>query len=285
MNFHIAHMNFGGVYHGLNGYKDIIDTVIWGLESLGHTCQYSESTLSTSHTNIIFGAQTIPLEYLKNLPRQTIIYNFEQMREINKKHMRPQIQFAASHFQIWDYSEANRESWFNLGAKCRIVPVGYAPVLTKVEKMPDQYIDVLIYGAPGQERLDAFFNLCHAGLVVVFACGLYGNRRDELIARSKIVLNVTLYSQSKIFEIVRTSYLLANKKMVVSVVDADTYIEDDIRSGICTTTANDLVHTCRELLADDERRTALEEKGFAAIKKRDIRQILQSALTDYANLI
>jgi hypothetical protein len=106
-------------------------------------------------------------------------------------------------------------------------------------------------------------------------CGLYGKARDELIARSKLVVNIHLYEPSKVFEIVRVSYLLANRKAVVADIDGDTYIDDDMRTAIKVTTAPQLVNDCVKLAADDVARTALEEAGFAAMEKRDIRKALE----------
>jgi len=132
---------------------------------------------------------------------------------------------------------------------------------------------------PGKDRLDAFHYLCHSGLITVFVCGLYGRARDELIGRSKIVVNINLYEQCKIFEIVRVSYLLANRKAVVADIAPDAYIEQDMRSAIRITTPQQLVGDCVKLVTDDGARAALEEAGFAAIERRDIRKVLERVLS------
>ena len=127
---------------------------------------------------------------------------------------------------IWDYSKANLDPWKMLGAtSVKIVPIAYAPILTRILKPAEQDIDVLLYGISGGKRLEAFQILSQAGLKVMFFSGLYGDARDQLIARSKIILNVNLYNFAQIFEIVRVSYLLANKKAVVSVIDQNTFLK------------------------------------------------------------
>ena len=143
---------------------------------------------------------------------------------------------------------------------------------------------MLIYGSPGQDRLGAFHYLSQSGLTTVFVCGLYGKGRDDLIGRSKLVVNINLYDRSKIFEVVRVSYLLANRKAVVADIDADTLIDADMRSAIKVTVGPELVRDCQNLVADDAARAALEEAGFAAIEKRDIRTILQRALAATSRL-
>lgn len=276
MNFNLAHIVPHKTLHGLNGYKEVIDTVQWGLQKLGHTADYGLNTLSPTATNIIFGLQMLAIEVIDKLPPETIVYNFEQMRGLNAEAIKPQLHVAAERFQIWDYSEGNVSGWQSLGAKnVFVVPVSYAPILQRIPKPPTQDIDVLIYGMPGKDRLDAFHYLSHSGLTTVFVCGLYGKARDELIGRSKLIVNINLYEQSKIFEIVRVSYLLANRKAVVSDIYADAYIEDDVRSAIKVTSPPQLVNDCVKLAADDNARAALEEAGFAAIEKRDIRKALE----------
>lgn len=279
MNFHLTHIVPDKRLHGLNGYKDVIDSVQWGLEQLGHEAAYGLNAISSTATNIIFGAQVLPLETLAKLPPETIVYNFEQLRGAQADEIKPQLADVARRFRVWDYTEANADAWRALGAKrVSIVPVGYAPILQRVPRPASQDIDVLFYGLPGDSRLGAFHELSHCGLTTVFFCGLYGKERDELIGRSKVVLNVNLYDHARIFEIVRVSYLLANRKAVIADLDDGTHIDPDVRPGIRATTRARLVEDCLELVGNDGARGALEEAGFAAISRRDIRKALASAL-------
>jgi hypothetical protein len=154
-------------------------------------------------------------------------------------------------------------------------------VLTRIESAKTRDIDVLIYGAVGPQRLAVFASLgrlVNEGLSTVFASGLYGTARDGLIARSKIVLNVNNIPRSKVFEIVRVSYLLANAKAVVSDVYPESYIEEDIAGGVTFVPPAVIAGICRDLLADDERRFQLERDGFACFSRRDIRAFLAAAL-------
>jgi hypothetical protein len=271
--------------HGLNGYKEVIETVAWGLEQLGHQTSYALNQSVRDATNIVFGAQVMPIAALKRLPEGTIIYNFEQMREITAAaQIRAETRYYAQvpHFQVWDYTPANLPSWRTLGRRqVKIVPVGYAPILTRIAKAPRQDIDVLIYGMSGERRLQTFHGLSQRGLSTVFVSGLYGAARDELISRAKIVLNINLYPHTRIFEIVRVSYLLANRKAVVADLDADTSIDDDIRSAVkLASSLQDLLSLCDSVANNDRERTKLEEAGFSCISRRDIRDILKGALAN-----
>lgn len=265
--------------HGLNGYMEVIESVEWGLSQLGHEVGYSLNKYHPSAINIIFGAQVLPLEFLKQIPSNSIVYNFEQLRGLQKEQIRPEVHYYAEHFQIWDYSIPNIDCWKGFGVdNAKLVPVGYAPVLTRIPKCDVQDIDVLIYGLSGEKRLNAFHDLSHSGLSIVFASGLYGDARDTLISRAKVVLNINLYDSSRIFEIVRVSYLLANKKAVVAILDGNTFVEKDVNNAVKFTTMEKLVADCVRLVDNDKERRRLEKAGYEAFAKRDIKEILEKAL-------
>jgi hypothetical protein len=73
MKYHLAHIIPNPRMHGLNGYKDVIDTLQWGLDQLGHEVTYAVNQISGEATNIIFGAQMIPAATLRLLPADTSI--------------------------------------------------------------------------------------------------------------------------------------------------------------------------------------------------------------------
>lgn len=265
--------------HGLNGYLEVIKAVRWGLEQLGHQVSYAVNQADPAAANILFGAQVVPVDYLKQLPKSTIVYNFEQLRGLDAAQIREEMHYCARNFMIWEYSEFQFDAWKGLGAeRVRVVPVAYAPVLSSIGKAPRQDIDVLFYGISGQRRLEAFHRISETGLCAVFVSGLYGEARDDLISRAKVVLNVNVYQSSQIFEIVRVSYLLANRKAVVAALDRGTAIEPDLLSCLKFSDMDSLALDCERLVESGEERARLENAGFAVIARRDIRVILKNAL-------
>jgi len=265
--------------HGLNGYKEVIETMTWGLEQLGHQVSYAVNSHSNDSINIVYGAQVAPLDALKALPDNSICYNLEQLRGLTPENVKPQIKYCVSRFRMWDYSPSNVDAWRSLGqTDVSIVPIGYAPILTRIPEAKTQDIDVLLYGMSGVRRLQVVHDLSQLGITVVFVSGLYGAARDDLIARSRIVLNINLYQWAKIFEVVRVSYLLANRKAVVADIEPDTYVDEDIKGGIRFAPLKEIAANCSILIGDKAKRIALEEAGFEAISKRDIRKFLEVVL-------
>jgi hypothetical protein len=278
--YNIVHLVPDDRIHGLYGYREVIETLEWGLRTLGHEVTLSHNRFANGSTNIVFGFQTMSPQAVAALPRDTIIYNFEQMAGRKIDELKPSYHAAARRLRVWEYSERNLDTWQQLKPASRVihVPVGWAPILARIPKDVDQDIEVLFYGFPGLARLTIFNELCRQGIRCLFVCGLYGKSRDELIARSKLVLNINLYDRSRIFEVVRVSYLLANSKAVVADARPDTFVESDLRDALAFETPERITARCLALLEDDKARLRLEEHGEEIIRKRDIRAILSCAL-------
>ena len=88
------------------------------------------------------------------------------------------------------------------------------------------------------------------------------------------------YWEAKIFEITRVSYLLANKRAVVSERGADRTLERDVEAGVAFAEYEELVERCVELLGDERARRELAERGYRTFSARSQADILDRALSD-----
>lgn len=266
--------------HGLRGYREVVQTLEWGLSELGHEVSVIENSVAANCTNILIGHTVVPRDMLVSLPEDTIIYNLEQMGGVPVEGLSPNCQIVADRFQIWEYSPRNLDAWtrFNAVRPPVVLPVSWASPLERIPKGAAEDIDVLLYGKSCVSRLEVFHELSEAGVRCVFACGLYGAERDALIARSKIVLNINLYYQARIFEVVRASYLLANEKAVLADRHPETYVEPDLEEAVCFARRETLVQRCLELVHDKPARKELERRGYEIFRRRDIRETLKPAL-------
>lgn len=276
---HLVHIIPNEKLHIFHGYREVIETIQWGLAQLGNEVSYAVNALDRAgkdSINIVFGAQMLGLDVLQRLPANTVVYNLEQLSGARPEELADSLRFCGENFQIWDYSEFNMPTWNLIGSakKPVHVPIGYAPILSRIVKPEKQEIDVLFYGGPGGERIQVFRDLCSKLVKTVFVHGLYGKSRDDLIANSKIVINVNQYQQFGIFEIARASYLLANSKAIVSDFSSTSKIEADIEKAILFCPVANIVQECLQLLDDDARRIALEQDGFNIMRARDIRKVL-----------
>jgi hypothetical protein len=86
------------------------------------------------------------------------------------------------------------------------------------------------------------------------------------------------YHQPGVFEIARVGYLLANAEAVVTECDRGEVVDPDLAGGMVVAAYDGLVEACRSLVADDERRHAIQQAGFDAFQQRCESDILRAAL-------
>jgi hypothetical protein len=92
------------------------------------------------------------------------------------------------------------------------------------------------------------------------------------------MLNVHFY-ESRLFEIVRVSYLLANRRCVVSEIGADRAIERQFEPAIAFAPYDKLAETCMRLLQNPAARSETAEAGLARIKAMPQTEYLRRALS------
>ncbi|MGO9151810.1 hypothetical protein, partial [Mycobacterium sp.] len=206
-------------------------------------------------------------------------YNLEQLGNDSPWMEMPEFIDLLRRYPTWDYSQANIERLAAMGLpRPTYVPIGYVPELTRIAPAPED-IDVLFYGMLSERRYAVLRELHDRGLRVKWLSGALGASRDAWIARSKIVLNVH-YWEAKIFEIARVSYLLANRRAVVSERGADPTLERELASGVAFADYDELVDRCVELLGDERARRELAERGYRAFSARDQAAIVDRALSE-----
>jgi hypothetical protein len=267
---------------GPPAYAEVVETVLWGLrELLGvDAVTRTVNEFKKGVGNVVFGVQMLPEESIDTLPEDTVVYNLEQLRGLEPEQIRGVYHRAAARLQFWDYNLDNLHALRRLKLRLepRHVPIGWAKALERIARPAAQDLDVLFYGHPSNERLQVLVELAKTTMRCAFLTGVFGPTRDEIIGRSKVVLNLRGYQPNRVFEVVRVSYLLANAKAVVASDHPDTSVEPDIRDAVAFTPVDQIVQRCRRLVENDEERHALEQRGRAVIRRRDIRNILSAAL-------
>jgi hypothetical protein len=196
-----------------------------------------------------------------------VFYNLEQVEDDLFDWM-PALKPAFARFEVWDYSLRNIARLRSHAPVLFHLPIGTVPELSRIRPASVQDIDVLFYGALTDRRRAALDAIRAAGLSVQAVFGVYGQERDALIARAKIVLNLHKHA-AQVFEIVRVSYLLANRKAVVSEITPTTDIDADLVDAVCGVPLEDLPRACRRLVDDEAARFALQERGFARMTARN----------------
>lgn len=216
---------------------------------------------------IIYGGNLLPQDILEVLPEDSVLVNLEQI-VTGSDWLSDKYIAILKGLPLIDYSDLNRGALAQRGiTHAQTMEIGYAAPLTRISPAPVQDIDVLFYGSLCERRIRILDALKAVGLKVRHLFGVYGEKRDEAIARSKIVLNINSFDDG-VFEIVRVSYLLANRVCVVTEGKADDPAIEPFRDGLEIAPFEEIVQRCKALVEDGARRRALAERGFAAMAAR-----------------
>jgi hypothetical protein len=256
-------------------FREVAESVHHGLRALGHDSVLGHATDLPGRRHIVFGSNLISAKE-RHLPPGSILYNLEQIYDDSPWLTKDLLALFRRH-TVWDYSLANIQELARHGIAARHVPIGYVPELTRIPPVPWQDIDVLFVGSIVERRLAVLQALHERGANVIPAFGVYGAERDQLIARAKIVLNVHMY-EAKVFEVVRVSYLLANRRFVVSERGLDVAGERPFEEGIAFVEYHELVNTCLRYLADERARERTARRGFELFTERRVPDLLRAVL-------
>jgi hypothetical protein len=255
-------------------FREVAQVVHEGLLALGHDAILTTRTDIPDRRHIIFGANLLS-RYPQTLAPDSILYNLEQV-EMGSTWFDDKLLDLFRRYAVWDYSLSNVATLKTFDIEAVHVPIGYMPCLTRIAEA-EKDIDVLFFGSLNERRNRILDQLTIHGCRVKVVSGVYGDERDRLIAQSKIVLNMHFY-ESMIFEIVRVSYLLANRVFVVSESGNDRD-EDHFTNGLAFSNYENLVGTCIRFLAQtEERRKRIAQVGFALMALRDEKEFLEAAL-------
>jgi glycosyltransferase involved in cell wall biosynthesis len=262
-------------------FSELLDALEASFQELGVKTSRSENQLKQGAVNLLLGACVFDAERLLQTTRghSFIVYQVEPLSATQG--------FLAAHPDylellrcantVWDYSENNLDFLCRAGVKNpTCLPPAYHPSLECHLPPVEKDIDVFFAGAPSQRRITLLEQLKSHGLKVESPFGLYGEARNRLMQRSKILLNIHQHDGLNQLEEVRLSFLLANRCFVVS-EDSDS---NPYGGGVIFSPYEQLVDTClhyASVSADARAETA--EMGYQAITKRRMVDFLRPIWT------
>ena len=246
-----------------------------GFSELGYQVDIVNDIKKVRGKTLVLGCNRISLIGLTTLPKDLILFNLEQIQQ-GSPWLTEDYLILLKTYPVWDYSHVNIKALQKLGVKnITYCGIGYAPKLSRISPVKED-IDVLFYGALNPRRQKILDKLQVKGFNVVGLSQVYGNERDNYIARAKIVLNIHFY-EAQIFEIIRVSYLLSNKKCVISEKGHDYELEKPFQDGVCFCDYEELVSKCTYYLKNNAARIQLAGKGFQCISMQSQAEFLRQA--------
>jgi len=265
MRYNICIVQPNQYIHSL-AFIELGELLLYSLQDLGFQAQLQFNQIDPDGRNILIGCHLLDANYIQSIPKSTVILNTEQIYADSTDWSGPIFEWA-KHFETWDYSERNILKFNELGlGLTRHLKIGFQKELARIPKINTQDIDVLFYGSMNERRLAIINDLKAAGLKVHTAFGIYGSERDQLISRSKLVLNHHFY-ESQIFEIVRVFYLLTNSIAVVGEVNPTSSIDPIYLNGIFASPYENLISACKQLVQDNSLRKRFEVRAYETISQ------------------
>lgn len=147
------------------------------------------------------------------VPSDAIVYNMENVG----------VQVAPTLFPIsttiWDMSARNVVMWRSHGRRAVHVPLGHHPAFEKFSARPwhERDVDVVLFGSMNARRAKILDELNVLGFRTVHLFDRYGTDRNDVLARSKIALNM-LYYPNGFFPTLRLLKCVPNGVLTVSEV-------------------------------------------------------------------
>jgi hypothetical protein len=277
--------NFNIVHICINDHKAVFEDVIVGLEAalndLGVPCSRTENLFVEDAVNIVIGAVIFVskpiIEALRGRPYVYVLYQMEQLAAGlgHLPNYPDYLELMRNASYIWDYSHTNIEHLAKLHITNVIhVPAGYNKSLEVLQHDQIKDIDVLFFGSMSPRREEIIQALRTQGVKTSAANNAYGEERNSMITRAKIVLNLHS-SEMNTLEEIRISFLLINKCFVISEhSDHNPYFD-----GVVFCPYEQIVETCVTYLrSGDETRQVIADKGYLAIQKLDYTSSVKEAL-------
>lgn len=245
-------------YPHVLAFAELAQALVQAFEELGYRAALTQDPDAIEGRAVVLAPHLVPHVGWRP-PADAVLYNLEQAADSSEWFTPAYLDLLRRH-EVWDYSSANAAFLAGHGVAARLVPIGYAPCLSRIAPAAAEDVDVLAYGTMTERRIAVLDDLRRRGLKVVRLFNVYGARRDGYIARAKVVLNIHTYD-AQLFEVVRVSYLLANGRCVMSEEGRDPELEVPYREAVTFAPYEQLVEGTRALVADAAKRARRAAAG------------------------
>jgi hypothetical protein len=249
-------------------YFDIVELLKYSFAELEIEYTTSKGELKKGWNNLIFSTYSTPQISNYVMDYSFIPFQMEQLALINSnEHLdssryRSHFRLLKSAMEIWDYSSENIIYLNSAGiSNINHVPFGFHEKMDIINHNKSKPIDILFYGELNLKRTILLNKLKEKGFRVVALKFVYGKERNRYIENSKIILNISRFSQT-LLEEHRLSFLLNNRCFVIS--EKPQSPVPDYYKGIVFCPADKLVETCEYYLnkENDNLRDTIAEKSY-----------------------
>lgn len=219
-------------------YYNIWLSDVWG--SLVKMIEENYVTQENNHCTVVLGSYVHnSVKELRNvITTPIIVYQTEPLVQNHWWKIEHIINNIREADEVWDFDYQNVQILQNYGINAKFKPPLYTSQLKKLKTIENPDIDVLFYGTLTNYRSSLLFDLIEKAIIPVHHFDLItkrtimtlynftGDKLNEYLARSKIILNISPYDGEKRQEQVRIFYNLINGKCVLSEKSPINYYDD-----------------------------------------------------------
>ena len=274
----VSWRNSSGNVYSKDVFLDVVNVYKQYFVMRGYTVSIVDLDPNTKSTNldgmyidIVFGSHLLKSNNI--IPENSIIVDLEQLTDESSQLGKNYISILKNN-QVWTYSSHNVD-WLrhkNI-TNVKHVPFAYMPCLDKQCNIPvETDIDVLFYGNLSSRRMHIHNMLIKVlpSIKIIFKDNIWGDERDNLIARSKIILNIGNYTDIHLFEAVRVIPLLARQKFVISEECADGHDYEYLKNGLIFCSYSDIISKVVHYLNHPILRHTISSNGYNIVKRHTL---------------
>lgn len=238
-------------------FAEIIEWYAYAFKEQGH-----EIVVENPERWVLFGCNMAPRI---TFPKDTIIIDLEQMGDEGQFHSPIYMEYLRS-YTVWTYTLHNQRWLTSKGIHATHVPLCYSPLMKELTPSTED-IDVLFVGNPTPQRSQTIQVIRDAGLPVLWT-EAWGEAKDLLMSRAKIVLNLRGFDTVRLFCATRILPALAQKRFVITedATNLDEY--SYLLGGVIVAPRSALPSVIRFYLQHPEARVRIAAEGYRAVKSK-----------------
>lgn len=245
---------------------DVVRLLQGGLEDLGHPCSITRNKTDGGALNILVGVHLIPTrDYVKDILATGHRYVVLQT-EIVRGHTFNQeagsrfddifLPLARGAVGVWDSSDLNIAALKKFGIEAGLLGWGYAHAVEEIRHKTDRDIDFFFYGSITPRRRTVLQKLDELGYKVIAAFDAAPIYRNDLIARSEVLLTIRQSDAMAHLPWGRILYLVNNRCLVAGETGSEQQPLEDLFLWAEPPQAIELLRTTR---ARTDRRALAQE--------------------------
>ncbi|MQX36914.1 hypothetical protein, partial [Roseospira navarrensis] len=269
---------------GASALDDLAAITVEGLRALGHTVDHATEDIDPETLTILIGGHLLESRGIEAVPPEVVVYNAVTVPPGGLADRFPGYARLLARNPVWDVSRTSLDalaafSSRTAGDGLQHVPPGWVPGLGRVPVARAQDIGLLYIGPMDRVRWRLLADLESQGHAVRHVAEVYGNKRDALVARARLVLELAPM-EDQTPEPTRLLYLLSNRKAVLAESTPELEADALLRTGVRLASLEELTRAAQRLGNDIDGRNALELRGLDAVRRRDAASVLKRALAD-----